>query len=100
MFAEDAYIAEDAAELVDVEYEPLTPITDPEEALASRMRNQRLAHELALLPEPVRIALVLQLRDGLSYDEIAAQMQITTRMVKRYLLSAFATLRASVPPDL
>lgn len=33
--AKDRYVAEDAAELVDVEYEPLTPILDPEEAATS-----------------------------------------------------------------
>jgi carbon-monoxide dehydrogenase large subunit len=32
--AEDRYIARDAAELVDVEYDPLTPVVDPEKAMA------------------------------------------------------------------
>ena len=33
--AEDRYIAEDACDLIEVEYEPLPPVVDPEEALTS-----------------------------------------------------------------
>jgi 2-furoyl-CoA dehydrogenase large subunit len=33
--AEDRYLAEDALELIDVEYEPLPAVTDPEKALAA-----------------------------------------------------------------
>jgi len=39
--ADSRYIAEDAAELVAVDYEPLTPVVDPEEAFAS---TERLVH--------------------------------------------------------
>jgi carbon-monoxide dehydrogenase large subunit len=35
VLAEDRYVAEDARGLVEVDYEPLPPVTDPEEALAS-----------------------------------------------------------------
>jgi len=73
---------------------------DPERDTAAALRGIRLADELSRLSEPVRIALVLQVRDGLSYEEIAAKMAVTPRMVKRYLLAAFARLRARVPPDL
>ena len=34
VIAESAYIAKDAAELIDVDYEPLPPITSPQQALA------------------------------------------------------------------
>jgi DNA-directed RNA polymerase specialized sigma24 family protein len=36
----------------------------------------------------------------LSYEEIAARMNVSTRMVKRYLLAAYAGLRERVPLDL
>lgn len=39
--AESRYVAEDAAELVDVEYDPLPPVVDPEEA----SRGGALVHE-------------------------------------------------------
>ncbi|MCS7094426.1 MAG: hypothetical protein NZ988_01270, partial [Thaumarchaeota archaeon] len=40
--AEDRYVAHDAAELVDVEYEPLPSVSDPEEALK---QGAPLVHE-------------------------------------------------------
>ncbi len=73
---------------------------DPEQGTAAAVRRERLAAELDRLPDPVRIALVLQIREGLTYEQIAAKMNVTSRMVKRYLLTAFARLRARVPPDL
>jgi RNA polymerase sigma factor (sigma-70 family) len=73
---------------------------DPEHDTAAVLRGKRLSAELSRLPGPVRIALVLQVRDGLTYEEIAAKMNVTPRMIKRYLLTAFARLRARVPPDL
>lgn len=73
---------------------------DPERDTATALRGMRLADELSRLSEPARIALVLQVRDGLSYEEIAKKMNVTPRMVKRYLLAAFARLRARVPPDI
>lgn len=78
----------------------LPSLDDPEHDAAEALRARRLAHELNRLPEAVRIALVLQVRDGLSYEEIAAKMNVTPRMIKRFLLTAFSRLRARVPPDL
>ncbi|MGH3501047.1 MAG: xanthine dehydrogenase family protein molybdopterin-binding subunit [Nocardioidaceae bacterium] len=40
--AENRYVAEDARDLIDVEYEPLPPVVDPEEALAA---DAPLVHE-------------------------------------------------------
>jgi DNA-directed RNA polymerase specialized sigma24 family protein len=42
----------------------------------------------------------MQVRDGLSYEEIAARMNVTPRMTKRYLLAAFSQLRSRLPRDL
>jgi RNA polymerase sigma factor (sigma-70 family) len=73
---------------------------DPERDTAAVLRGKRLSSELSRLPGPVRTALILQVRDGLSYEEIAVKMNVTPRMIKRYLLTAFARLRERVPPDL
>jgi len=78
----------------------LPSLDNPESDTAAALRARRMAAELGRLPEPVRIALVLQVRDGLSYEEIATRMNVTPRMIKRYLLTAFARLRERVPPDL
>lgn len=82
------------------EVDKLTSADDPERSTLDSMRSQRVAVELAHLAAPVRAALVLQIRDGLSYDEIAKEMGVTPRMVKRYLLTAYATLRATLPQDM
>lgn len=72
----------------------------PEGEVVTELRSRRLACELDRLPPAVRAALVLQVRDGLTYEEIAARMNATPRMVKRYLLAAYTGLRARVPRDL
>ncbi len=73
---------------------------DPEHDTVASLRGLKLAEELSRLAAPARMALVLQVREGLSYEEIATKMHVTPRMVKRYLLAAFARLRARVPADL
>ena len=80
--------------------EELPSQDDPELDTMATLRGRRLADELNRLPEAARIALVLQIRDGLSYEEIAAKMNVTPRMIKRFMLTALARLRARVPPDL
>ena len=80
--------------------EMLASIESPERDAVAASRAKRLAAELSRLPAPVRAALVLQIRDGLSYEQIAVQMNVTPRMIKRYLLTALSALRARVPPDL
>ncbi|HEY4353459.1 MAG TPA: sigma factor-like helix-turn-helix DNA-binding protein, partial [Paraburkholderia sp.] len=39
--------------------------------------------------EPIRSAFLLSQLDGLTYDEIATQLSISTRTVKRYMATAF-----------
>ena len=73
---------------------------DPVHNTAAVMRQRRLDAEVGRLPERVRIAMVLLVRDGLSYEEVAVKMNVTPRMIKRYLLAGFAQLRARVPRDL
>jgi RNA polymerase sigma-70 factor (ECF subfamily) len=73
---------------------------DPEHAAIAERRRQYLAAELMRLTPLERAALVLQIREGLSHEEIAARMNVTPRMVKRYLLAAYAALRSRVSSDL
>jgi RNA polymerase sigma factor (sigma-70 family) len=81
------------------ELEYLPSEESPEHRTAATLRSELLSIEVSRLPAPMRIALVLQVRDGLSYQQIAARMKVTPRMVKRYLLTAFARLRSRVPAD-
>jgi RNA polymerase sigma factor (sigma-70 family) len=78
----------------------LTAEDDPEHTAMAQSRAKYLAAELLRLPEQLRAALVLHIRDGLSYEEIATEMNVSTRMVKRYLLAAYARLRTRLPSDL
>jgi RNA polymerase sigma-70 factor (ECF subfamily) len=80
--------------------ETLIAHDDPQADTASELRNRRLTAELARLPPSIRVALLMQLNEGLSYEEIAVKMNASPRMVKRYLLTAFAALRARLPKDL
>jgi len=73
---------------------------DPEADAIRERRAQRIAAELEQLTPAMRAALVLQVRDGLSYEEIAIRMNASRRMVKRYLLEAYARLRARMPLDI
>lgn len=80
--------------------EDIPSADDPEQGTAATLRRERLLFELSRLPTPVRIAVVLQIREGLNYEQIATKMNVTPRMVKRYLHAAFTRLRTRVPPDL
>ena len=40
-----------------------------------------------------RTALILHVRDGLTYDEVAVEMRVTRRAVKRYMANGYAALR-------
>ena len=73
---------------------------NPEQAAVAASRAARIGKELNRLAPPVRLALVLQIRDGLTYEQIATEMNVTPRMVKRYLLTAYAALRARIPAEL
>ena len=65
--AEDRYIAEDACDLIEVVYEPLPPVVDPEEALTS-------TGDAVLHPErgDTNIALERKLTFGLVEEDFAA----------------------------
>lgn len=80
--------------------EALPSSDDPQTDTVAALRARRLSAELTRLSGPARIALVMQVRDGLSYKEIATEMNVTPRMVKRYLLAAFSQLRSRLPKDL
>lgn len=82
------------------ELEELVSDADPEAHAVREGRARHLTHEVQKLNAGARAALVLHARDGLTYDEIAVQMGATPRMVKRWLLEAYARLRASLPRDL
>jgi RNA polymerase sigma factor (sigma-70 family) len=74
---DDFAIQEQMAELPRFEYD-----IDTNECI------KRLRFALAELPPKCRAAVVMQYRDGLSYDEIGHKLSISSNMVKKYLAQA------------
>ncbi|MCW0375825.1 MULTISPECIES: sigma-70 family RNA polymerase sigma factor [Xanthomonas] len=56
-------------------------------------RRQRLAELMARLPPKCRAAMTLRYRDELGYQEIAEQLQISSHMVKKYIIKGLAVCR-------
>jgi DNA-directed RNA polymerase specialized sigma24 family protein len=47
----------------------------------------------------IRAVIYLKLRDGMTHEEIARHLGITTRMVRRLLTTAYMQLRDSIALD-
>jgi RNA polymerase sigma factor (sigma-70 family) len=61
--------------------------------LDHRRQAQRLRAVLAQLSPKCRAAVVLQYRDGLSYQEIGTRLGVSSHMVKKYLAQGLAHCR-------
>jgi RNA polymerase sigma factor (sigma-70 family) len=68
----------------------------PELELDAVLSQQRLEAVLASVSPMMRAVLLLRLRDERSYQEIAAQLQITERQVRRYLARGYERLRLAI----
>jgi RNA polymerase sigma-70 factor (ECF subfamily) len=77
------------------------PATEPgpEQLLDIEYRNRRLAEMLATLPPLSRAALVLQSQEELTYEEIAARLGVTRRVVKRAIARGYALAREALAQD-
>jgi RNA polymerase sigma factor (sigma-70 family) len=71
----------------------LTLVPGFEAAVDSPQRVARLCEVLEELPLKCSTAVILQYRDGLSHQDIAAQLEVSPRMVKRYLAQALSHCR-------
>jgi RNA polymerase sigma-70 factor (ECF subfamily) len=77
------------------------PATDPgpEQLLDTEYRNRRLAEMLGTLPPLSRAALVLHSQEELTYEEIAARLGVTRRVVKRAIARGYALAREYLGKD-
>jgi len=90
-------LAEDLAQL---RPPPVAPDgDDPVLDAAAEQFAERLEGALERLTPRARAAFILHRRDGLSPEEIAAQLGISRAMVKKYLLKALVRLRVHLDPQ-
>jgi RNA polymerase sigma factor (sigma-70 family) len=68
----------------------------PELELDALLSQQRLEEALASVSPMIRAVLLLKLRDERSYQEIAAQLRISERQVRRYLARGYEGLRLAI----
>jgi RNA polymerase sigma-70 factor (ECF subfamily) len=63
---------------------------DPAEAVERDERITRLSHVLDTLSPKCRAVVLMHRRDGMTYEEIAAHMNLSVAMVKKYLARGLA----------
>ena len=68
----------------------------PELELDARLSQQRFEKTLASMSQMMRAVVLLRLRDERSYQEIAAELRITDRQVRRYLARGYERLRLAI----
>jgi RNA polymerase sigma factor (sigma-70 family) len=76
----------------EVESQPVG-LSMSEELFDTEARVTRLREVLAELSPKCRAAVLMKYQHGLSYEEIAHQLKISTRMVQKYLGLALAHCR-------
>jgi RNA polymerase sigma-70 factor (ECF subfamily) len=82
--------------MVTLDEETLADERLPELELDAHLSQQRLEQTLDGLPPAVRAVIVLRLRDQRSSQEIAAELQITPRQVRRYLARGYECVRKAL----
>lgn len=73
--------------------EDLAAYDDPAHETETTERDQAVQEALSALPLACRTAVVLHVRDGLTYDEIAASLGVSHRVVKRNVARGYSVLR-------
>lgn len=85
---------ERAVDAADLPADPaLVDFRTPEEQVDRQARLSQVAELIETLPAKFQAVLILQYRDGLSYQEIAARLGVTTHAVKKYVMQGLALCR-------
>lgn len=69
------------------------PQGSAEDEAEREFRRRRVAGMLEQLPPRCRAVLLMQHRDGMSYEEIAEKFGVSTHMVKKYVVKALTLCR-------
>ncbi|MGH8188102.1 MAG: RNA polymerase sigma factor [Steroidobacteraceae bacterium] len=78
------------------ELDTLVAATTPEALLDETDFARQLDAALRGMTPMIRTIIYLKLRDGMSHEEIARHLGITTRMVRRLLTTGYAHLRSTI----
>jgi RNA polymerase sigma factor (sigma-70 family) len=78
------------------ELDTLVAATTPETLLDETDFSRQLDAALRDMTPMIRTIIYLKLRDGMSHEEIATHLGITTRMVRRLLTTGYAHLRGTI----
>lgn len=71
----------------------LVDFRTPEEDIDRTARLLRIEHVIAVLPPKLHAVLILQYRDGLTYEQIAERLGVTRHTVKKYVVQGLALCR-------
>jgi RNA polymerase sigma-70 factor (ECF subfamily) len=72
----------------------LVDFCTPEEQVDLQARLSQASQLIETLPAKFQAVLILQYRDGLSYEEIAARLGVSTHAVKKYVMQGLALCRS------
>lgn len=74
----------------------LVDFRTPEEQVDQQARLAQASELIEKLPAKFQAVLILQYRDGLSYEEIAARIGVSTHAVKKYVMQGLSLCRSRV----
>lgn len=74
----------------------LVSVDDPEESAARREGQAAMRRAVESLPATTRDAILLHVTKGMTYEQVAAHMDVSRRAVKRYIANGYAALRIAV----
>jgi RNA polymerase sigma-70 factor (ECF subfamily) len=66
---------------------------DCDESYDDRKQKEQIQQAIESLPAHYRATLLLSVQHGMTYREIASHLDVSERMVKRYIVKAYARLR-------
>ena len=84
------------AESLAMDHDLLIDDSGPESELEASLSQERFDHALATATPLMRSVLLLRLRDERSCNEIAQDLDITLRQVRRYLARGYERLRTAL----
>lgn len=70
-----------------------SPQGSAQDATERELRRQRVSESLDRLPPRCKAVLLMQHRDGMSYEEIAKHFGVSSHMVKKYVVRALMLCR-------